>query len=191
MTRTWFNLGLGAAALALLMTGGIGRADGPPAVGPSGPCCAVDGGCAVDGACAVDGCCQEKMCVPTPTKKKVVLRHYDDKCEDFCVCKPTFLGGFINLREALEKDRNLYVGRGPCDQNCDECGGCGCCGNCGCPRVKKYLLIKLRTHEECPNTCQIAPSVCEGAPAVVPAAPAVVPAAPMPKAQERLPAPKR
>jgi hypothetical protein len=149
MTRKRFNLGLSVAALVLVAAGGIGLADGPVQVGPGGPCCAAEGGC------AADGCCQEKMCVPTPIKKKIVLRHYGEKCEDFCVCRPTFLGGLFNLQEALEKDRYLYVGRGICDQPCCEGGGCGCGGNCGRPRVKKFLLIHNREHTECEIKCQI------------------------------------
>jgi hypothetical protein len=150
-----FNLGLGAAALVLLLSGGIGRADGPLPAGPDSPGCGADGACAADGCCAAQGC---KMCVPTPANKVVVLRHYGEKCEDFCVCKPTFLGGLFNLREALEKDRYQYVGRGPGDMpcgECGECGGCGCGGNCGNPYVKKFLLIYAREHTECEVKCQI------------------------------------
>ncbi|HBI42397.1 MAG TPA: hypothetical protein DDY78_05990, partial [Planctomycetales bacterium] len=85
----------------------------------------------------------------------------------------------LNLHESLEKDRNLYVGRGPCDQTCDEGGGCGCCGNCGRPRVKKYLLIKLRTHEECEIKCQTVEEVAAAEAAKGPAkAPAKAPATP-------------
>jgi hypothetical protein len=167
MSQKRFNLGWGAAALVLLTTGGIGFADGPAPVGPAGPYCA-------EGGCAAEGCCQEKCCVPAPVKKKVVLRHYGVKCEDFCLCKPTFLGGLFNLQEALEKDRDLYVGRGPCDKECEE-GCCGCCTNCGYPRVKKYLLIHIREHSECEIKCQspdqlAAAAVAEG-PAKAPATP--------------------
>jgi len=129
---------LGAAALALLMTGGIGRADGPPAVGPSGPCCAAEG------CCAADGC---KVCQPVQRMKTVVTRVYDDKCDDFCVCRPTFLGGLFNLQEAIAKDCGYYTG------NCD--GSCGCSGVCGRPHVKKFLLIRNREHEECERKCEI------------------------------------
>jgi hypothetical protein len=159
MARKRFNLGLGVAALVLLASSGIGRADGPVPVGPAGPCCAAE------------GCCQEKMCIPSPVQKKVTLRHYGVKCEDFCLCKPTFLGGLFNLHEALEKDRDLYVGRGPCDQPCSECGGCDSCGNCGCPHVKKFLLIHLRTHEECEIKCQSPDEIAAAQSAKAPAAP--------------------
>jgi hypothetical protein len=168
MARKRFHLGLSAAALIVLVFGGIGLADGPAPVGPSGPCRSADG------CCAAEGCCQEKVCVPTPVKKKVVLRHYGEKCEAFCVCKPTFLGGLFNLQEALEKDRYLYVGRGPCDQECQD-AGCGCCGNCGHPRVKKYLLIKLRTHEECEIKCQIPGQDAAPGLAAAPGTPRVAP----------------
>jgi hypothetical protein len=147
MARKRFNLGLGAAALVLLMSGGIGLADGPAPVGPSGPCCGAEG------ACAAEGCC--KTCVPTPTNTKVILRHYGETCEDFCVCKPTFLGGLFNLRDGLQKDHDRYIGRGPGDQPCGECGGSDCCGNCGNPRVKKFLVIHIREHTECQMKCQI------------------------------------
>jgi hypothetical protein len=147
MARKQFNVGLGAAALVLLVSGGIGLADGPVTVGPAGPCCGTDG------ACAAEGCC--KTCVPTPTNKKVTLRHYGETCEDFCVCKPTFLGGLFNLREGLQKDHDRYIGRGPGDQPCGECGGCGCGGNCGSPYVKKFLLIHIREHNEGEMKCQI------------------------------------
>jgi hypothetical protein len=153
MTRKRITLGLGAAALALLVYGDVGRADGPVMVGPGGPCCAAEGCCAPGGCCAAEGCC--KTCVPTPTEKKVVLRHYGEKCEDFCVCKPTCLGGLFNLHEGLQKDYDRYIGRGPGDQPCDEGGGCGCGKACGNPHVKKFLVIHSRVHTECEMTCQI------------------------------------
>jgi hypothetical protein len=156
-----FILGLGAAALALLASGGLVRADGPVMVGPSGPCCAAGAGGPAEGCC--------KSCISAPVQKKVVLRHYGVKSEDFCVCKPTFLGGLFNLQEALEKDRNLYVGRGPCDQECGECGGC--CGNCGTPRVKKYLVIHIREHNECEMKCQTPEQIAAVEAARPPAAP--------------------
>lgn len=172
-----FLVGLGAAALVLLVSGGISRADGPIPVGPAGPYCAAESGCATDGCCAAEGCC--KSCIPAPVTKKVTLRHYGVKCEDFCLCRPSFLGGLINIQEAREKDRDLYVGRGPCDQPCGECGGCDSCGNCGRPHVKKYLLIHLRTHEECEIKCQTPEEIAAAEAAKGPAkAPAKAPATP-------------
>ena len=149
MSQKRFNLGLGAAALVLLVSGGIGLADGPAPIGPSGPCCAAEG------CYAADGC---KVCQPVQRIKKVLKRVYDDKCDDFCVCRPTFLGGLFNLQEAIAKDRGCYEG------NC-----CGCCKTCGQPRVKKFLLIRNREHEECEIKCEIAGQ--ERAPATPKAAP--------------------
>ncbi len=131
MVRKHYHLGLGAAALVLLISGGVGFADGPIEVGPS---CAADGGCAA-------GCC--KTCQPVQRIVKVTKRVYGEKCEEFCVCKPTFLGGLFNLREAIAKDNGAYQG------NC-----CGC-GVCGQPHTKKYLVIRNRVHEECQQKCEI------------------------------------
>ena len=153
MNRIRFHQGLGAAALALLL-GGVARADGPAPAGPAGPCCAAEACGAPAGCCAAEGCCP--TCTPAPVTRKVVLRHYSDKCEDFCLCRPTFLGGLLNVWEAREKDRDLYVGRGPGDKPCCE-GECGCCAGCTeCGRIhyKKFLLIHNREHSECEMQCQ-------------------------------------
>ncbi len=181
-----FNLGLGAAALVLLASCGIVVADGPVMVGPGGAKRATEGGCAAESCCPTEGCC--KSCIPTPVPKKVTLRHYGVKCEDFCLCKPTFLGGLLNIQEARQKDYDLYQGRGPCDQPCGECGGeCGCCTNCGSPRIKKYLLIHNRVHEECEVKCMSPDQIAAMEPAKPAAAPGTPKAAPGENPQPRTP----
>ena len=164
MTRKGLYLSI-AAALCLLAAAQLASAADAPGV--------VDAGCAPVNCCPA-ACCPQKVCQSVPDTKKIVKRVYDDKCDDFCLCRPRLGGGFFNLQEAIAKDRG-------CDASC---GACESCGNCSCPRVKKFLLIRNREHEECGTKCVVVEQACPAAePCVqygVPAAPVGVP--PMPKA---------
>jgi hypothetical protein len=89
-----------------------------------------------------------KVCQPVTETKKVATRVYTKSCEDFCLPRCSFLGGLF------------------CRSNCDECKEL----KCGPVRTKKYLVVKIRTHEECVTKCVPKPS-CETPVPIPPANP--------------------
>lgn len=102
------------------------------------------------GHCDAGQCQGEcKVCQPVTEKKKVSKRVYSSVCEDFCLPRCTFLGGLMG--------------------SCEECKE----ARCGPVHTKKYLVVKIRTHEECVTKCVPKPA-CE------PAATSVQPVAPVP-----------
>ena len=86
-----------------------------------------------------------KVCCPVTEMKKVTKRVYSDTCEDFCLPRSSFLGGLFH-------------------KDCAECKE----ASCGKVRTKKYLVVKIRTHEECITKCVPTPSGAAPAPAAVP-----------------------
>ncbi len=101
--------------------------------------------------------CDCKVCQPVSEVKKVPVRVYTSVCDDFCLLRPSFLGGLF------------------CNQDCAGCKD----ARCGPVHTKKFLVVKIRTHEECVTKCVPKP-VCEPVPVVtlIPAAPPVAPALP-------------
>ena len=97
-----------------------------------------------------DGEC--KVCQPTTEMKKVSKRVYSSVREDFCLPRPSFLGGLIGSDCEAYKE-----------------------AKCGPVRTKKYLVVKIRTHEECGTKCVPRPA-CETP--IVTAPPAPVPVRP-------------
>jgi hypothetical protein len=181
MIRNSCSLGL-AAALCLLAARFSVAADAPVIVDAG---CAPQVNCCPQVSCCPATCCPEKVCQSVPDTKKVVKRVYGDKCEDFCLCRPTLFGGLFNLQEAIAKDRG-------CDASCGACESCAC-GSCGNPHVKKYLLIHNREHEECATKCVVVEQGCPAAPCAdygVPTASVVAPPMPMPKASTESAAPR-
>jgi hypothetical protein len=85
---------------------------------------------------AGDGEC--KVCQPVTETKKVSKRVYTSVCEDFCLPRCSFLGGLIG------------------HSDCGECKD----AKCGPVHAKKYLVVKIRTTEECVTKCVPKPA-CE------------------------------
>src|SRR5438309_1299336 len=81
--------------------------------------------------------CPEKVCHRVTENKTISVRKYDDLCEDICYPRCGFFSLF-----------------GGC---CDDCAD----GKCSAVRTKKYLLVKIRKHDECVSKC--VPSVAEPA----------------------------
>jgi hypothetical protein len=88
-----------------------------------------------------------KVCQPVTETKKVATRVYTNSREDFCLPRCSFLGGLF------------------CRSKCDDCKET----KCGPVRTKKYLVVKIRTHEECATKCVPKP-VCETPIQLAPAA---------------------
>jgi hypothetical protein len=84
--------------------------------------------------------CCDKVCQPTVEVKKVPKRCYGELCEDFCLPKCSFWHGCCFWHKSCCQD--------------------GCCAECEHPRTKKYLLVKIRTCEECVNRCVVQPACC-------------------------------
>ncbi len=126
MTRNHLSL-LTAAALGLI---------GTAQMAPAG-----DDGVIVRGDFA-DDCCH-KVCRPVVATKTISTRVYDDVCEDFCLCKPSFFSSLSGHKACCSDDR--------------DCG----CASCGKPRTRKYLVVRNRHHEECQNKCVV--EYCPGA----------------------------
>ena len=139
---------------------------------------------------ACEAPCLKKVCVPEQATRTVEKRVYGDVCEDFCVPKCTFGGGFGGFLHHKHDDCGAC---GP-----DGCGHGGCedgnCAECGKHiRVRKFLVVKIRPHEECYTKCNVAyeapcahgaceaPAGCAGA--------VVAPPAPTPPV-EKVPPPK-
>lgn len=123
----------------------------------------------VESGCA-DGC-GAKVCRPVVETRKVGKRVYDDICEDFCLPRCSLFSGLFGHKNC-----------------CDE-GHCAACGNV---RTKKYLIVKIRNHEECVNKCVVEQACCQpAAPCCVPATgiPAAVPLMNPPTAPRAMPAP--
>jgi hypothetical protein len=146
----------------------------------------IQTGCcsAVHSGCCDDGC--RKVCRPTVEPKDVAKRVYSSDCEDFCLPKCPLLG-------------KLFGGS-------DCCCADAACHDCGKPRMRKYLVVHIRHHEECVPKCQVeyccptpcCPTPCCPAPVVgappapgtilpAPGAPAPAPAKPMPAAPAAAP----
>jgi hypothetical protein len=115
----------------------------------------------VHSGCCNDGC--HKVCRPTVETRDVPKREYSSRCEDFCLPKCPLLGKLF--------------------------GSSGCCADgaghdCERPRMRKYLVLHVRQHEECVPKCvvecQCCPTSCCPAPAIgmTPAPGATVPAPP-------------
>jgi hypothetical protein len=79
-----------------------------------------------------------KVCQPVTETKKVSKRVYTSVCEDFCLPKGSFLAGLIG------------------SSDCGECKE----AKCGQVRTKKFLVVKIRTTEECVTKCVPKPA-CE------------------------------
>jgi hypothetical protein len=111
-----------------------------------------------------------KKCVPTTKTKTVTKVEYGSGCEDFCLpnCSGMMFGG---------------CGKKSCD-SCNDCQtGCndGTCHKCGKVKTRKYLIMKVKKHEECVPSCEVVEdypqSCCVQAPCGG-AAPAVMPTVP-------------
>jgi len=145
-----FHWIIALAALGVVATVAGARAQTPM---PAGPPVGLP-----PAPCCDDGC--GKVCRAVTENRKVITRVYCSEREDFCLPKCSVFG-------------SLFGGKG-----CGECGECGACGECGRMRKKKYLIVKLKPHEECVIKC-VAESACT--PACTPGlAPASVPPAPVP-----------
>ena len=81
--------------------------------------------------CPCPDACPEKVCHRVTENKTIAERKYDAVCEDFCYPRCGFFSLFT--------------------------GGCGDCadGKCSCVRTKKYLLVKIRKHDECVSKCVV------------------------------------
>ena len=115
--------------------------------------------------CCGSGCC-DTGCTSIPNVKKVKVHCYTDECHDHCVAGCDF----HQLCNGLFKGWHCvnYCGCNACETACDECGE-GKCKKLHCQQ--KFLIVKVRTHEEighkcvptcCPSTCGA--SVIEMAP---------------------------
>ena len=91
--------------------------------------------------------CSHKVCRPTVDTRQVPKRVYDDTCEEFCLPKCSLFGGFFR-------------------KGCD---GDGACGSCEHPHKRKYLIVKIRYHEECVNKCVLEEHCPAPPPCVLPA----------------------
>jgi len=155
-------LALGAAAL-LGLTGGA-RADGPaplpkgtqgapaapaaPAPLPGAPVMTPPPAAvvaSVPAACCTEPCEEphlKKVCVGEKATRPKTTRVYGEICEDFCVPK--------------------CVGHGH-GHGHDDCGDCssGGCSDEGCTecehhaRTRKYLVVRIKTEEECYTKCHV------------------------------------
>jgi hypothetical protein len=98
--------------------------------------------------------CAPKVCKPITVPTTVTERTYSDTCEEFCRPTCSWFGLFG--------------------------GGCNCKdGSCGKVATKKYLVVHIRTHQECEKKCVVETATpCVGAPATVIGAP--VPTGPVP-----------
>lgn len=95
----------------------------------SDPCCP-----------APEPCYEEvvkKHCVPSTEVVKKTKAVYS--CKEVDVCLPSC------------KLCSLFKKKG-----CNDCGECNdCCDQCGKPRVKRVLIKKLETTEECRTKCNV------------------------------------
>ncbi len=130
--------------------------ESPKPCAPPAPACCADTGL-------------KKVCQPITDVKKVTKTSYSDVCEDFCTPKCSLTGGLFSFKKK-------------CCAEKPECNSCasGNCAKCGKVRVKKTLVIKFKTHEECVNKCVVgyeacAPKACELPCVVEGSAPAVNP----------------
>lgn len=94
----------------------------------------------VAGCCPAGSC--RKVCRPTVESKKVSTRVYDSACEDFCLPKCSLFGGLFGHK------------------GCRGDGADSACAKCEHPRMRKYLVVKIRHHEECENKCVVDREVC-------------------------------
>ncbi len=96
--------------------------------------------------------CLEKVCVPSTATRVIRKRVYSEACEDFCLPKCPHCG-----LTPLNLHHDCDSGCGGCAApTCGTCGTEGGCANCDKPRVRKYLVVKIRTREECYTKCNIA-----------------------------------
>jgi hypothetical protein len=140
--------------------------------------------------------CEEqvhKVCVPTTKTKTVEMTCYRSRCEDFCLprcsCRLTPCH-----RTPHCWDGNCDGGKCGCNDCGNNCGGdCEGCRNCGKVRTRKFLVIKVRKHEECIPACEVvhecAPT-CGGCPTVYGCGTSTVIVEPV-RPTERLPNPPR
>lgn len=132
------------AALAVAALGLFGLARNPAAadnaVIETGSCPTVHSGCCDDGG--------HKVCRPTVETKDVSKRVYSSGCEDFCLPKCPLLG-------------KLFGGSGCCAD--------GACHDCEKPRMRKYLVLHVRHHEECVPKCVVDYPCCPTASCSAPA----------------------
>jgi hypothetical protein len=106
---------------------------------------------AADGPVLCDACppaCCKKGCEPRVETKKHAKRVYDDTCEEFCLPKcslAAFCNGLFSGWKCNHHD---------CHHHSAGCADCESCTRCEHrPRTRKYLLVKIRHHEECHTKC--------------------------------------
>jgi hypothetical protein len=155
MVRKMFTLALAAVGLGML---------GLTAVARAGDCC---DDC---GSCRKQKC--DQCCSVTETKN-VSKRVYDSECKPLCMPHCTLKCVAHSLTSGWKTPSDCDGP--PC---CDDCNACGCKKVC----KQKFLIIKIKHHEECVHKCiatePCCPATCEFAPAM-----------PAPKG-EPIPAPK-
>ena len=103
----------------------------------------------VPAACCAAPCEEhlKKVCVGETATRPKTTRVYGESCEDFCTPKCSFFGGLLG-------------GHGHKDCGCAD-GGCGGCSDGHCTdcehhaRVRKYLVVRIKTEEECYNKCHV------------------------------------
>ena len=114
-------------------------------------------------------------------------------CPDACVekvCRP------VVETKTITKPVFTSVCEEVCEPRCWSCGLFGRCSSCGpdhscVMHTRKFLVVKLRKHEECVNKCVVdyTPSCTTCAPGYAPA-PSMVPQMEIKPAPEPLPLPK-
>lgn len=130
-----------------------------------------------DDAC--DAGCGKTKCESVTETKIVKVHCYTSTCEEMCLCKGCLLQGLFKGWWPPQNYCGCNSGAcAACDAGCD-CAGCDKCSH---PINRKFLVVKIKAHEETVRKC--VPTCC----ATGCAAPAAV--VPAPKAPEVIPAPK-
>jgi hypothetical protein len=138
-----------------------------------------------DGGCCNAGCCKTG-CTSVPNVKKVKVHCYNDVCQDLCVpgCD------LHQLCSGLFKGWHCvdYCG---CHGNAACESGCGDCAEGKCKKVhcqQKFLVVKVRTHEETGRKC--VSDSCPAGSACTTLPMQMAPPPPPGKGPEAIPAPK-
>jgi len=103
---------------------------------------------------ACETTCLKKVCVPESATRVVRRRVYGEACEDFCLPQCSLTGGLMKLNLHGDCDGCGTPACGGCAA--PACGNCGGCASCEKPRERKYLVVKIRSREECYTKCGIA-----------------------------------
>ncbi len=120
------------------------------------------GDCAAGCAPAAPACCDsgmKKVCQPISDVKKVNKVVDSQGCEDFCVPHCSLTGGLFKWpkkKGCAEQPECNTAG------TCDSCAN-GNCAKCGKVHTRKYLVIKVKTHEECVTKCVVGYEPCNTA----------------------------